>query len=67
MKCMAFKKNFKTSILMKVMTLSWGSYFSTKKVYKKLIGQHETLEEILNIWKSCNLPRLQLFAKLLLK
>jgi hypothetical protein len=46
--------------------LSWGNYFPTKKVYRKMIGDHETPQPILDIWKTCNIPRHKLFAWFLL-
>jgi hypothetical protein len=37
--------------------LTWGDYYSIREVYKCPIGQHETPESILNIWKTCSVPR----------
>jgi hypothetical protein len=45
---------------------NWGSNFSTKKVYKELIGNHSPPDCITSIWKTCNIPRHKFFAWLLL-
>jgi hypothetical protein len=45
----------------------WSSpIYSTKKVYRQLIGEHHTHPVILDIWKTCNLPRQKFFAWLLM-
>jgi hypothetical protein len=41
-------------------------FFSTKKVYRALIGNHEVAKPILDIWKTCNIPRQKFFAWLLM-
>jgi hypothetical protein len=41
-------------------------YYSTKKVYKMLIGEHTTHKTITSIWKTCNIPIQKLFDWLLL-
>jgi hypothetical protein len=48
-------------------TLILRTSFSTKKVYRSLVGTCETPEAILDIWKTCNLPRQKFFAWLLLQ
>jgi hypothetical protein len=40
--------------------------YSTKKVYRQLIGEHHTHPAILDIWKTCNLPRQKFFSWLLM-
>jgi hypothetical protein len=40
--------------------------FSTKKVYRALIGNYEVPKPILDIWKTCNIPRQKFFAWLLM-
>jgi hypothetical protein len=40
--------------------------YSTKKVYRQLIGEHYTHPAILDIWKTYNLPRQKFFAWLLM-
>jgi hypothetical protein len=38
-------------------SFEWSNpMYSTKKVYRQLIGEHHTHPAILDIWKSCNLP-----------
>jgi hypothetical protein len=32
------------------------------KVYRELIGSHETPNNISSIWKACNIPRHKFFA-----
>jgi hypothetical protein len=44
----------------------WGDYFSTKKLYNSLICEHHTPKLILDIWKTCNIPRQKFFAWLML-
>ena len=44
----------------------WGTEYSTKKVYLSLIGEHSTPKPILDIWKTCCVPRQKFFAWLLL-
>jgi hypothetical protein len=43
-----------------------GETFSTKKLHNLLIGEHPTPKPILNIWKTCNIPRQKLFVWVLL-
>jgi hypothetical protein len=45
---------------------SWGDYFSTKKMYNSLIGEHHTPKPTLDIWKTCDIPRQKFFALLML-
>jgi hypothetical protein len=45
---------------------AWGDYYSTKKMYNTLIGEHDTPQPILDIWKTCNIPRQKFFAWLML-
>jgi hypothetical protein len=40
--------------------------FSTKKIYRASIGDHDKLAALTDIWKTCNLPRQKFFAWLLL-
>jgi hypothetical protein len=40
-----------------IWSLVWGDYFSTKRIYSTLIGDHDTPQPILDIWKTCNIPR----------
>jgi hypothetical protein len=40
--------------------------FSTKRIYRELIGTHDVPAAILDIWKTCNLPRQYFFAWLLM-
>jgi hypothetical protein len=47
-------------------SFNWGSNFFTKKVYRELIGSHETPNNISSIWKTCSIPRQKFFAWLLL-
>jgi hypothetical protein len=49
-----------------IWSFNWGSNFSTKKVYRELIGTHETPHSITTIWKACSIPRNKFFAWLLL-
>ena len=49
-----------------IWSFNWGSNFSTRKVYRKLIGNHPTPNCISTIWKTCSIPRHKLFAWLLL-
>jgi hypothetical protein len=43
----------------------WGNQFSTKKLYNLLMGEHPTHQPILDIWKTCNIPRQKFFSWLL--
>jgi hypothetical protein len=47
-------------------SFTWGNKFSTKKLCRALIGEHNTPEPILDIWKSCAITPQQFFAWLLL-
>jgi hypothetical protein len=49
-----------------IWSFSWGSSYSTKKVYMELIGNHETPNSIAAIWKTCSIPRHKFFFWLLL-
>ena len=41
----------------------WSNdYYSTKKVYLALIGNHVVPAPILDIWKTCNIPRQNFFC-----
>jgi hypothetical protein len=44
-----------------IWSFSWGSSYSTKKVYRELIGNHETPNSIAGIWKTCSIPRHKYF------
>jgi hypothetical protein len=44
----------------------WGSKFSTSKLYRVLIGDHIIPNPILDIWKTCVVPRQKFFSWLLL-
>jgi hypothetical protein len=44
----------------------WGDYYSTKRMYNYIIGEHDTPQPILDIWKTCNIPRQKFFAWLML-
>jgi hypothetical protein len=44
----------------------WGDYYSTKRMYNTLIGEHDTPQPILDIWNTCNIPRQKFFAWLML-
>jgi hypothetical protein len=47
-----------TSNLVDSWNFQWSNpRYSTKKVYRQLIGEHYTHPAILDIWKTCNLPR----------
>jgi hypothetical protein len=50
-----------------IWSFNWGSNFSTRKVYRELIGNHVTPNCISAIWKACSIPRHKFFAWLLLK
>jgi hypothetical protein len=45
----------------------WGNTFSTKKVYNLLKGEESNPTSILDIWKTCNIPRQKFFSWLLLQ
>jgi hypothetical protein len=45
----------------------WGNSFATKKVYNLLKGEEITPTSILDIWKTCNIPRQKFFSWLLLQ
>ena len=49
-----------------VWILDSGPVFSAKKIYRSLIGIHPTHKKILDIWKSCNVPRQKFFIWLLM-
>ena len=49
-----------------IWSFNWGSNFSTKKVYKELIGNHSPPDCITTIWNGCNIPWHKFFAWLLL-
>lgn len=42
------------------------AHYTTKKVYKALAGRFVTPKPILDIWKTCNIPRHKFFMWLLL-
>jgi hypothetical protein len=44
----------------------WGNKFSTSKLYRVLIGDHIVPKPILDIWKTCIVPRQKFFSWLLL-
>jgi hypothetical protein len=44
----------------------WGDYYSTKRMYNYVISEHDTPQPILDIWKTCNIPRQKFFAWLML-
>jgi hypothetical protein len=50
-----------------VWNFPWGNSFSTKKVYNLLKGKEFTPTSILDIWKTCNIPRQKFFSWLLLQ
>jgi hypothetical protein len=50
-----------------VWNFPWGNTFSTKKVYNLLKGEEFTPTSILDIWKTCNIPRQKFFSWLLLQ
>jgi hypothetical protein len=47
-------------------SFSWGNKFSTSKLYRVLIGDHDIPNPILDIWKTCVVPRQKFFSWLLL-
>jgi hypothetical protein len=49
-----------------IWSFNWGNNFSTKKVYRELIGNHPTSNCITTLWKAYNIPRHTFFAWLLL-
>jgi hypothetical protein len=49
-----------------IWSFNWGNSFSTKKVYRELMGNHEVPNSITAIWKSCSIPRHKIFFWLLL-
>jgi hypothetical protein len=50
-----------------VWNFPWGNSFSTKKVYNLLKGEDFTPTSILDIWKTCNIPRQNFFSWLLVQ
>jgi hypothetical protein len=44
----------------------WGNKFSTSKLYRVLIGDHIVPNPMLDIWKTCIVPRQKFFSWLLL-